>query len=1089
MNWCKIGNLAALSLTLIFAACGDDDKSSSTASEEQSYASKEDLPSCTPSRDAEVVSTDDGKIYVCIDDSWQKVDYSENSVDDLPSCTENRDGNIAYLSSKEKLVICKNEKWQKKESKDSNDAKQSSSSNSPNSSNGAKKDSLASSSSCSAVQSSSSVQASYNEVKNKSDLGKCDSSKKDLRTLVLADSSYYTCNAKEWKKDETYLGYIVVSDREYLPQCNAGIGKQRAFAKKDSVFFVCDSVKWDAETIDGYVVKSASIMGAAHKGPFKFDSPLLLREMFLRNDSLIYSGRKYVDEISSNKGDFVIPKVKMIYPYAELEVCGLWRNEISGEWSKDTMTLRVLTDLSDRSNVNINLLTHLEYDRAVSLVNKGYSVFAAKKQADHEIMTAFGFAETVEHSEDLKTFAKDADFTLMAISLLFIGNRSDSEIQETIDAFRKDIADDGEWNGPNAETLKAEMADWAESFDDTPVSANVKSWGFEGVAQYPKYLNIFWSFVYGLGECSKNRYGNVVKNTNKLSKNRYTYYICETDNWRKATDVEMDTYDWDKGEEGEIRCCGHVNEHTAYGYENGAWRSITKLEGEHGICTVEKEGKIVAGTGYYVCENKTWKSITREEYILGFCTATKEETFIKTNNLYYSNRDSVYYMCKDGKWNELTELECDTYGWENGEDGNVKCGNCNANKYYVFENGKWRASANSTENQLGACVISRDGEIGKIYNNYYLCENQKWTSISALDYELGRCESSKDGTVSKFNKSYYICKSGRGWIEATTVEIDTYGKTCLTDGSIVSGSVWPENKYVCDKNGSNASFRTAKNAEIDFDKGCVYFTSGTRFRKQVSDERDSVYVCEHKSMVGYSWIGYLANHITYGSLLDERDHKTYKTVVIGNQAWMAENLNYEYNRGSARSFCYNNSVDDCEMYGRLYTWSAAMDSVGDFSTKGKGCGRIWSYLELSSCNSRLPIRGICPEGWHLPDTTEWRTLISEVGENASQKLKSMDSWNGIDAFGFAVLPSGYGNRSYTQNGEFIEVSFEKQMNEDDYPETRFWSSTSYSLWVDHYDQYYSDLNAYAIEFDGDSYSFYRRDKEDKYSVRCVKDSN
>ena len=113
-----------------------------------------------------------------------------------------------------------------------------------------------------------------------------------------------------------------------------------------------------------------------------------------------------------------------------------------------------------------------------------------------------------------------------------------------------------------------------------------------------------------------------------------------------------------------------------------------------------------------------------------------------------------------------------------------------------------------------------------------------------------------------------------------------------------------------------------------------------------------------------------------GIFTDPRDGKEYKIIVIGNQTWMSENLNYE----TSNSKCYNNQAVNCTQYGSLY------DGVTATS--------------------------VCPSDWHLPNNKEWQTLIDFAGgkEAAGKKLKAKNGWeengNGIDEFGFTALPGG-----------------------------------------------------------------------------------
>jgi uncharacterized protein (TIGR02145 family) len=105
---------------------------------------------------------------------------------------------------------------------------------------------------------------------------------------------------------------------------------------------------------------------------------------------------------------------------------------------------------------------------------------------------------------------------------------------------------------------------------------------------------------------------------------------------------------------------------------------------------------------------------------------------------------------------------------------------------------------------------------------------------------------------------------------------------------------------------------------------------------------------------------------------DEKGGGGFKTVKIGEQVWMAENLNIE----TGNSKCYDNKPENCQKYGRLYDWETAMKA--------------------------------CPSGWHLPSDEEWEVLENFAG--GLGYLKATSGWddggNGEDKFGFSALPGG-----------------------------------------------------------------------------------
>lgn len=185
------------------------------------------------------------------------------------------------------------------------------------------------------------------------------------------------------------------------------------------------------------------------------------------------------------------------------------------------------------------------------------------------------------------------------------------------------------------------------------------------------------------------------------------------------------------------------------------------------------------------------------------------------------------------------------------------------------------------------------------------------------------------------------------------------------------------------------------------------------------------------------------------TIKDSRDGKTYNTVQIGDQRWMAENLNYN----SENSWCYENSNSNCQKYGRLYTWQAALKA--------------------------------CPKGWHLPSYKEWMILVGKVdrkfdvedhewddspspGFDAGKKLKSQIGWvsegNGTDEYAFSALPGG--SRTYDGGYDRLEKY------------AYFWSSTEFNRY---------DAWGLGLHFVDVRVNRYTGDKARGFSVRCVKD--
>ena len=684
-----------------------------------------------------------------------------------------------------------------------------------------------------------------------------------------------------------------------------------------------DTLEADSERV---AISLDSLTGFTQKGPFLKGSTVYLYELS-DGRTLKQTNGNFTSKITSDNGRYKFSARDLVSQYAMVVVDGYYRNEVTGGTSDAPIRLTALTDMRKRSSVNVNLLTHMEFDRVYNLVTRGDStgkkltVKAAKRQAQKEILKQFHI-ELGDNTdaEDMDVFGdSDADAALLAVSVLLQGDSSSSALSVLLTEISNDISGYGEWK--NAAT-KAKLADWALTVDQadstsrlTLFGKNVTGWGLGNAPDFGKFVRNYASIENGLGICgSKDAPEGTVKEVPNAKSDSYyaagytdtsktkVRFVCRNEDslyvWRAATNLEKDSAGWghDGIAEGTVRN-GKINPDLVYVYENGNWRHGTDLDSLFELSCIQSHKDTVLkrlSNAWYKCVGDT--SVRSEGY----------------------EWKSV--------WRIATDLEKDTVGWAHtAKEGDVKKGRINTSLTYVYENGNWRHGTDlDTLLNLG-CIENRRDTLKQVGSQWYKCVD----SVMTLDESEWKT----------------------AWREVSGDELDSsYWKLYEnTSGTLLTGP-YSGNVLVWD----DGSLRKPSETELAWGKACV---SGIRYEYyELKDE------LKHQcTSSGWSQVG---------SFRDKRDDYFYNAVHIGEQIWMAENLNY----ASENSKCQNDTTAIyCDTRGRGYTYSAALKA--------------------------------CPTGWHLPDTTEWSSLRTYSGVY-SVKLRATAGWKnpGTDDYGFAMLP-------------------------------------------------------------------------------------
>lgn len=494
-------------------------------------------------------------------------------------------------------------------------------------------------------------------------------------------------------------------------------------------------------------------------------------------------------------------------------------------------------------------------------------------------------------------------------------------------------------------------------------------------------------------------------------------------------------------------------------------------------------------------EDNRYKEVKNADN-LGDCSEENEGDSV------YVASEKMYVTCHNGFWSEFTPPDTDT----------------SAGKLNIY------VAADDTIPSLSkliSCTYSYDGWLVFIasLNSYMLCEDYEWieykpksSSSGAIESSddnesysggssssrraqsssshvmtraeiLGPCTLANEGTVAMDSldeirvsgTDYYICRSGL-WISADTYDLNTHGWSDTTDGAFREGlwstfyfksvseeCVTEEDSYTYQVYVYDRGWRVAKREELCYGKACTAMSGGESI---IWNGR--TYVCSdtawrQENVYNLDKSSFFASDVVYGSLTDERDGQVYKTVKIGTQVWMAENLNYadsleDVVLQDGASFCYDYDSDNCAVGGRFYRWAAAMGLLSKYNNS-----RADTTL-LKSSNHR----GLCPEGWHIPDTTEWNTLIATVGKGNASALKTTSAWlfdadsigAATNSTGFSAAPTGV-NASSGANSQILFCST--------------------------YQTYSDEFRYFSLSYSSNQLYYGSRDKEYPCFVRCIQD--
>lgn len=320
-------------------------------------------------------------------------------------------------------------------------------------------------------------------------------------------------------------------------------------------------------------------------------------------------------------------------------------------------------------------------------------------------------------------------------------------------------------------------------------------------------------------------------------------------------------------------------------------------------------------------------------------------------------------------------------------------------------------------------------------------------SFSELsDYDCTDC--TEDTQVFVRNENNYYSWNGEKWEKVSSQEKTKSSNSSEPDEE--SSNSDEDEISSCSEEGGMSS--SSKNKKKSSSSKNVEESSSSQ------ETSNSSTALQSSSSERVSW-RQMNQNFSYGEMIDTRDSTIYRTIQIGDQLWLAEDMIYDIPEFDEKDdACQAYKPDNCNRgFGRYYTWYAAMNISREDCDEDTTCPDLYKY----------PHQGVCPKGWHIPDSLDWEKLFEPFG--LEDGLSAVAGTLHAKSFGFNFVGSDYQNKGKDPNvkGDFpygyLILGKEKKVN----------------------GKYLSAV--YQAEFFYRSITLTTLSKDDAIPVRCLKD--